>query len=48
MRTQLSPLREGIFKVIPRTEFLDALVSALAIAALIGLALPILSLLFTP
>jgi hypothetical protein len=46
MRSQ-GPLHNASSKVIPRKEFLEALASALAIAALMGLALPILSLLLT-
>ncbi len=47
MRSQVGPLHNARSKVIPPKEFLEALASVLAIVVLIGLALPILSLLLT-
>jgi hypothetical protein len=47
MRSQADAFLNATSKVIPPKEFLEALASALAIAALMGLFLPVLSLLLT-
>jgi hypothetical protein len=47
MRSQVGRLHSASSKVISRKEFLEALASTLAITALMGLTLPILSLLLT-
>jgi hypothetical protein len=48
MQSQAGPFLNASSKVISSKEFLEALASVLAIAALMELALPILSLLLTP
>jgi hypothetical protein len=48
MPSQVAPLRNRSTKVIPRKEVLRAVVPALALTALMGVALIILSLLLTP
>ncbi|MGB7731042.1 MAG: hypothetical protein WBL50_23650 [Candidatus Acidiferrum sp.] len=48
MQSQVGLFLNATSKVLPPKEFLEALASVLAIAALMGLALPILSLLLTP
>jgi hypothetical protein len=47
MRSQVGGLHSASPKVISRKEFFEALASALATAALMGLTLPILGLLLT-
>jgi hypothetical protein len=47
MRSQVGPLHNASSKVIPGREVLEALSSALALTALMGLALLVLSLLLT-
>jgi hypothetical protein len=47
MRSQVGTLHDASSKVVPRKEGFGALASALALTALMGLALLILSLLLT-
>jgi hypothetical protein len=47
MRSQVGPLHNASFKLIPRGAVLELLASALALTALMGRTLLILSLLWT-